>query len=569
MKVLSRVCSWFAFVVYSGRNGPIVARMTLRLFFSAYAALMVLGLSACGAKDAEAPEVAPHLSTDVVTCRVDPTKIIRSLPRTLFGTNIEWFNRANGLIAADGSLHPEWIELARQQGIDNVRFPGGTLSDFYHWRDGIGPVAKRPVREHPTDAGRSPNVFGTPEFLHFCHAIDARPLITVNAGTGDAAEAAAWVAYCNQPGNPDRKADGIDHPVDVKLWEIGNELYLPGNPTDKKIITVKPEVYAARFMEFATAMRAVDPTIKLIGIGTANPYAVPIPYPGWSEVLLKTAAAQLDYVAVHNAYFPMIFGQSGLKPKEVYRSLWAAPEAVGRSLKTLDAQIAKYEKGRRIEIAITEWGALFSGEKRWIDHVKTMGSAVYLARLMQVFMEEPRVTLTDYFKFTDRFIMGWVGYDRKPKAPFYVIELFSRHFGTHLVSASTDSPTFSVPAIGVASAESNVPEVTSIASTGDGGKKLFVNFVNRSWDTIYPVKLDLGSFPAADSATVWELSSPGVTDHNGRDLPEEIPGGLAEDPPLSRGAKLKISIETKTIDLKSPVLLPPHSILTIELTARS
>ncbi|MGA3007065.1 MAG: alpha-L-arabinofuranosidase C-terminal domain-containing protein [Opitutaceae bacterium] len=533
-----------------------------------YGVCFVASLAACrGAKPLELSEIHSRSDRPVV-CHVDPTRELRRIPRALFGTNLEWFNNADGLAGPDGSVDPAWLTLARDEGIDNVRFPGGTLSDFYHWRDGIGPVENRPVREHPTDPGQSPNLFGTPEFIRFCQAIDAQPLITVNAGTGTAAEAADWVAYCNQPSNAERAADGLPDPVNVKLWEVGNELYLPGNPTDKKKITVPPDVYADRFLEFAAAMRKADPTIKLMAIGTANSSAIELPYPDWTETLLKKAAPAMDYIAVHNAYYPMIFGKTGLAAKDVYQSLWAAPEAVNRSLSALDALLTKYESGRHIGIAVTEWGAMFSFDRQWIDQVKTMGTAVYLARLMQVFIGQPRVEVANYFKFTDRFAMGWVGYDQKPKVPYYVIQLFARHFGRRLVETTVESPTFSIGPVGVATAEQDVPDVTAVAALDDSGHKLFINLINRSWQTIHSVQLDTGRFKAADAATAWELTAPGVTDHNGRDMPAEIPPSLYDEPPLNRAAKAVVQLEEKTVTLKSAIVLQPYSILTLELNAQ-
>ena len=49
-----------------------------------------------------------------------------------------------------------------------VRWPGGCFADEYHWRDGIGPRAKRPVTLN-TNWGGVPetNAFGTHEFLDF------------------------------------------------------------------------------------------------------------------------------------------------------------------------------------------------------------------------------------------------------------------------------------------------------------------------------------------------------------------------------------------------------------------
>jgi alpha-N-arabinofuranosidase len=509
-----------------------------------------------------------HLSPRPVLCRVVPDKTVRMVPRTLFGTNLEWFNQANGISAADGSVDPGWLRIAREQGISHVRFPGGTLSDFYHWREGIGPHDRRPVSKHPTDIGRSRHVFGTPELIRFCRAIHAQPLITVNAGTSDAGEAADWVAYCNQPGHPQRTADGLAEPANVRLWEVGNELYLPGNPTDKKIITIPPEVYAQRFLAFAAAMRHVDPSIKVMAIGTANSTVIELPYPNWSEIVLQKAAKEMDYFAVHNAYFPMVIGQPDHLIKDVYQSLWASPEAVDRSLRALEELITRYEKNRRIEIAVTEWGVFFSFDARWIDHVKTMGSAVYLARLMQVFMSHPRVTLANYFKFTDRTFMGWVGYDQRPKIPYYVIELFSQHFGNRLVEATVESPIYSSKSIGAASAETDVPEITVVAAADDEQRKLFINFVNRSWDTIHQVSLDTATFEASDSATAWILSSPGLLDHNGRDLPEEFPAHMYQEPLLHPQNQSPIRIQRKSFDPHATVFLPPYSVVTLELDAR-
>ncbi len=113
-----------------------------------------------------------------------------------------------------------------------------------------------------------------------------------------------------------------------------------------------------------------------------------------------------------------------------------------------------------------------------------------------------------------------------------------------------------------------MPEITVIAALDDSGHKLFVNLVNRSWQTIHQVLLDTGSFKAADTATAWELSTPGLTDHNGRDLPDEIPAGMYTEPPVHHNAKATIKLEQKTVTLKSPIIVQPYSIVTLELDAQ-
>jgi alpha-N-arabinofuranosidase len=510
-----------------------------------------------------------------LNCIVDAGKDLGGVDRRIFGTNIEWFNNAGGLGTSDPSALRNLVNLARDQGISVYRFPGGILSDYYDWRDGIGPRERRPVRKHPTDSGQSPNNFGSPELFHFAQQAGGEPLITVNAGTGTPAEAAGWVAYANSADNSQRRADGFPQPVGVKLWEVGNELYFPDPPFAKKI-TVTPEVYAQRFVQFADAMRAVDPSIKVIAIGVAKSRGDPdndTQYPQWTEKLLQRAADKIDMIAVHNAYFPN-FGRVKHAPvADVYRALWTSPEAVDRSLSSLDALISRYEGKRHIGIAITEWGALFSfpipffGDFEWMDHVKTLGSGVYIGRLLQVFMSHPRVELANYFMFTNRNFMGWVNYEGQPKVPYWVFELYARHSGDRRVQASVNGPEFNVPAFDTMFPQEHVAEVTVLATRDSADGKLYVNFVNRSMTNIHKINVDLRNFVPAAEGQILSVSANEPTAHEGRDIPPEW-SYKKEYEPYSTAAPNSIRIQQKPWSAGEPVTLPPFSVATLVLSSR-
>jgi len=67
-----------------------------------------------------------------------------------------------------------------------LRWPGGCFADDYHWRDGIGPAAKRP-RTVNLWWGKytEDNSFGTHEFIGLCRLIGAEPgMIERRAGAG-------------------------------------------------------------------------------------------------------------------------------------------------------------------------------------------------------------------------------------------------------------------------------------------------------------------------------------------------------------------------------------------------
>ena len=203
-----------------------------------------------------------------------------------------WIPPAAGLGADDLSLMPTsnlhgWradvIEVSRRVNARIIRWPGGCFASFYRWREGIGDRSERGPTASPFWGGLYDNDVGTPEFIQFCRLVDAAPFICVNVLTGDADEAADWVAYCNAPATHAvgklRARDGYAEPFGVKYWELDNETF--------RRFTVNQ--YAQRCVEFACAMKAVDPTIEIAIVGY-----------GWYRSslgeLLSLTGEHIDYV---------------------------------------------------------------------------------------------------------------------------------------------------------------------------------------------------------------------------------------------------------------------------------
>ena len=192
--------------------------------------------------------------------KIDLTKKIRNIPETLFGTNVEWIFDGQGLWdAKNKSLNQEAVKLAKKLKLSLIRFPGGVFSDTYHWRDGIGTQDKRPRTKHYPKGPMSKHYLGSLEAVDFARRINANLLITVNAGTGTAREAADWVRYMNK--------QKYEQTQGVTYWEIGNELYMDGDLSGGH---TTPNKYAQTFLKFAKAMKAVDPGIKVGAIGGLN-----------------------------------------------------------------------------------------------------------------------------------------------------------------------------------------------------------------------------------------------------------------------------------------------------------
>jgi len=496
-------------------------------------------------------------------CQIDLGRQIGSIDKRIFGTNLEWFNDGGGLASQNLTLRKKITEYTKAQGVTVMRYPGGTLSDFYDWHDGIGPIELRPKRQHPTDSGASLNHFGSPEFFKFLKDTGSEGLVTVNVGTGNAQMAADWVAYTNNTKHALREKDGFKAAIGIKMWEIGNEVYLPGNPGEK-IITQTPEQYAQNYLTFSRAMKAVDPTLTTVAIGLVKSHIGPVGnYPNWTKVLLEKAGKEIDMIAVHNAYFPMMYHERQPNVKDVYPALMASPEAVDKSLNELESLIKQYEGQHKIGIAITEWGGLFSlpnVDNYWVDHVKTMGTGVYVARMLQVMMSHPRVQLANYFKLTDRSFMGWLNYNGDPKVPFWVFAMYANHHGDQRLAADMVSPTYHSSAMGIIGAQSNVPEVTVVAS--QNAEKIFVNFVNRSLTTTYPIDLAFVNGKVNKQATIYKIETKELTAHNGRDLPPEWPYDIKNEP-YTTAIPNSIGIQTQNWNEKQPLKIAPFSVMTL------
>ncbi|MDX2150038.1 MAG: alpha-L-arabinofuranosidase [Bryobacteraceae bacterium] len=195
----------------------------------------------------------------------------------------------------------DFVDATRDLAPDVMRW-GGLYSRYYRWREGVGPAARRPRMYNYVWSGWETNRVGTHEFVDFCRRVGAEPLYCVNFSGdgveryrkdgrwGDAREAADWVSYCNDAQHRERAGNGRRHPLNVKLWQLGNETSY-GNQVFSRDAAMRTTV------EFAKAMRQRDPSIQLLGWGDFGPGAAGREM--WAPQLLKQAGEHIDYVAFH------------------------------------------------------------------------------------------------------------------------------------------------------------------------------------------------------------------------------------------------------------------------------
>ena len=156
--------------------------------------------------------------------------------------------------------------IARSLHSGMWRLPGGNFLSDWDWHGAIGPRDKRAPMFDQAWTAMQPNDIGMDEWIELTRIIGVEPYVTVNAGLGDANSAAEEVEYLNGPATSEwgarRAANGQLEPYRVKYWDIGNEPY-----GWWQIGKTSLDYFMLKHNRFAEAMRAVDPSITLIGSG--------------------------------------------------------------------------------------------------------------------------------------------------------------------------------------------------------------------------------------------------------------------------------------------------------------
>jgi alpha-N-arabinofuranosidase len=192
---------------------------------------------------------------------------------------------------------PERRQLLRQVGFGMLRFPGGSTTNEYDWRNNSS-------RRYGTTYGTN-----TDGFLSVANEIGAEKNITINYGSGTPQEAADWVQYAN-----------IQRNGRVRYWTIGNENYGTWEH-DTHPNRHDAHTYASFAQEAMTLMKGVDPTIKVGVVGVPNErefaqrFSVTNPRTGqtqngWTPVLLNRLSSLgvvPDFFDIH--IYPQLPGQ--------------------------------------------------------------------------------------------------------------------------------------------------------------------------------------------------------------------------------------------------------------------
>jgi len=440
----------------------------------------------------------------------------------IYGLGLEWLDNGNGVLdPTTHTLRTDILSLLQPLRVPVWRFPGGILSDYYHWRDGVGPVSARPLRTNPMDDTVHSNDFGTDELIAFCRAQNSQLLITANFGTGSLDEALAWQTYLQMNGLP------------ARFWEIGNEIYLaeptmPATiPGDDARIYKTPAQYAAAFPAWAHALRSADPTVLVGAIaGTTN---TSVENRGWLDTLLSTAAMDADFIALHNSFAPLISTSYDYSNAQLltnaYGAMYAQAGRTGDDTQFVQQRFAAANPSAQSRIAITEHFPLFGAGPTssqllaGIDQSRTQGSALFTAGMLHTYIRQ-RAWMANYNIATSPWFGALItdtpnGLVKTPT--YYVYDLYRNHFGTTAVGIDVTAPSFNALAVGSVATRDGVSYLDAVASR-DADGRTYLAVINR--DSTYSIDtlIYVDELSASTPATVYSLQASQVNAINGSSL---------------------------------------------------
>ncbi|RTL34833.1 MAG: alpha-N-arabinofuranosidase [Burkholderiales bacterium] len=398
------------------------------------------------------------------------------------------------------------VGALRDLKVPLVRWPGGCFADEYHWREGIGPRSRRPVKVN-TSWGGVPenNAVGTHEFFDLVEQIGAEAYVNGNLGTGSAQEMAEWLEYMTAEGNSSlaqlRRRNGRDKPFRVHYFAVGNESWGCGG-------NMRPEFYADQFRQVATFLKtpAHNRPVIIASGGTGLQTA-------WTEVLSQGVPG-VDAISHHAYTLPT--GQWDKKGAAVGfpESEWIATlgqvqqidEMIRRNVAVLD----RNDPSRKIGFYFDEWGSWYDPEPGsnpgFLVQRNTLRDALLAALHFHVFhAHAERVKMSNVAQMVNVLqAMILTTKDRLVLTPTYhAFKLYTPfQDATSLPATIENNPVYQVGTV-------QMPGLSATAARGKDGK-LYVGLVNANANQ--PAELTVRVGTGSPQAARGQLLTAGAMD---------------------------------------------------------
>jgi alpha-N-arabinofuranosidase len=515
-------------------------------------AVLCAGLAGLRTANAQRPET-PGASGPITRLVIDAGLGRDTISRHIYGQFAEHLGHGiyEGVWTKEGTGHwhlrDDVVEALRRIQVPNVRWPGGCFADYYHWRDAIGPAARRPHMVNTVWGNVvEDNSFGTDEYFELVRRIGAEPFVVGNVGTGSPREMTEWWEYMNHPGGStladERKANGHAAPYNVRRFGVGNESWGCGG-------AMRPEFYADQYRRFAEFLRPFNDSTRPFRIATGpnvDDY-------NWTEVMMREAGRMIDGLDLH--YYTVIgpwahkgsatqFGEQEwfLAMKRALRM----EELVTRHAAIMD----KYDPRKRVALIVGEWGMWHDVElgtnPGFLYQQNTLRDALVASVSLDIFNRHAdRVRGANIAQMIN--VLQAMILTRGPRLlltpTYYVFDLYTVHHDATLLPITTIDAGYYV--LGTDS----VPALSATASRDRRGVT-HLTMSNLDPNKARMVVAELRGL-SVTRATGRILTAPAINSYNSFEQPDAV------KPAPFPGARLA--------DGRLTVMIPPKSVIGLEL----
>ncbi len=433
------------------------------------------------------PTPAPSVTAEPGTLIVDPAIELGPISPLVFGTNYgPWV-----------SLRPETMDEATNSGITIMRWPGG------EWGDA-------------NDA----TPFLLDMYIDIAKMIGAEPYIHVRFIKSTPEKAAEMVRFVNK-----------EMGYNVKYWSIGNEPSLYEKRVDPAENTWDAEAFSKEWRRFAEAMRAVDPSITLIGpeihqwTGTPAVDVKDSSGRDWLRTFLKYNGDLVDIVAIHRYPFPNNAERRSATIAELRADAPEWTQIVRNLRKTI-----REETGRDLPVGITEfnshWSKAVSGEAT----PDSFYNAIWLGDVLGRLITEKVDLATQFLLVSGADGSGFGLLSPYSPRPSYFTYLLYKQFGRELVASASGVPdvtiyaaqradgTLTVMMINLGDTEARTV-LRIVGREGDGPAEVYVLDKDHSAARLDDINVGSQTKVAlpGQSMTLWVIAPAGT--------PAEAPAG--------------------------------------------
>ncbi|MCB9764667.1 MAG: hypothetical protein H6739_33135 [Alphaproteobacteria bacterium] len=523
-----------------------------------------------------------------LSCAADPdTMHLRLDPdgaSTPTGRLVGW-NLGRGSLYAlpDDPLHPAWRTEARTRALAEMgalsgpgdarpilRFSGlqidGVMgADGYHWETWAAPDRAPDPSDNLSAA----------QLMALMAEADAEPRITVNFGSGTAAEAADYVVHLTgtDPSDPRvaaRQAWGAAAPLEVSTFEVGNEVYgwwNTGNSASGDFSYANPAAanggdpawhgrpasdpgdFAARALAYVEAVAAVHPDARLrLPLSQAD-------FAGWGDTAtaldaLAPALAHpaVDAVVVHHYQIDDALAL-GVEDRDAPALVMAGTALFAPRYAALrDALDALPEPPG---VAVTEYGVAGFFSRGQFDLGDTAAVGLGCADLMIAYaqwgIEEALLHMAlapDDVDAGEVLLEAWYPPHKVVDGQLVEMPSFTvtRLFADHLLARTLPVEALDVPE---AEGEGYTYPLLHAAGFTDGAGAATLVVLHRGLDAPATLALALPRGWAVDGAVLWAPSD--------WDAPE--------NPPIQ-------DLDWRAARWGAELTLPPHSVAALSLVSR-